>query len=71
MEARIKDKNRSSRSKLRSSSVNLKSDTIPRVKITDVDKQRIIAAYENHENYEETAQVLGISRNTAYSIIRR
>ena len=40
-------------------------------KITDVVKQRIIAAYEYHENYEETAQVLGISRNTAYSIIRR
>ena len=44
---------------------------MPRAKITGVDKGRITAAYENHDNYEETAQVLEISRNTADSIIRR
>lgn len=44
---------------------------MPYTKITDVDKQRIVDAYENHENYEETARVLGITRNTAYAIIRR
>ena len=43
---------------------------MPNAKISDVDKQRVITAYENLENYQEVAQVLGINRNTAYCIIR-
>ena len=44
---------------------------MPRARITLQDKQRIIEAHENGEDYVEVARVLGIKRGTAWSIIRR
>lgn len=44
---------------------------MPRAKISIQDKERIIAAHENGDDYMETARVLGIVRGTAWSIIRR
>lgn len=42
-----------------------------RSKISLSDKQRIISAQNEGEDYEEVARVLGIKRGTAWSIIRR
>ena len=44
---------------------------MPRNRITDTDKQRIVDAYRNHENYVEVARVLGICQSSAYAIVRR
>ena len=39
--------------------------------VSHSDKERIITAHENGEDYEEVARVLGIKRGTAWSIISR
>ena len=35
-----------------------------------MDKQRIIGAHARHENYVEVTRVLGVTRGTAYAIVR-
>lgn len=42
-----------------------------RNQISNIDKERIIAAHRRHEDYTEIARHLGIARGTAYAIIRR
>lgn len=44
---------------------------MPYQQISKVDKQRIVDAHNNDEDYVETARLLGIKRTTAWAIIRR
>ena len=44
---------------------------MPRNRISTIDKERIIAAYERNDDYTETARHLNIAQGTAYAIIRR
>ena len=40
-------------------------------RISEVNKQRIVDAHNNNEDYVETARLLGAKRTTAWAIIRR
>ena len=40
-------------------------------KISEQDKQRLLDAYENDEDFVELAKILKIKRTTAYSIVKR
>ena len=42
-----------------------------RARITDADRSRLIECYENGEDFLTLAGILGVKRQTAYSIIRR
>lgn len=44
---------------------------MPYQRISEVDKQRIVDAHNNDEDYVETARLLGVKRTTAWAIIRR
>lgn len=44
---------------------------MPRAKISIIDKERLIAAFERNEDYQELAEQIGIKRTTAWSIVRR
>lgn len=44
---------------------------MPRNKITDADKQRIVDAYSRRENYVEAARILGVCQSSAYAIVQR
>ena len=44
---------------------------MPRNRISTIDKERIIAAYERNDDCTETAWHLNIAQGTAYAIIRR
>ena len=44
---------------------------MPRDRVSAEDKQRIIDAYANGEDYVETARLLGVKRTTAWGIVRR
>ena len=44
---------------------------MPRNRISNEDKQRIIDAHTNSEDYTETARLLGVNRITAWGIVRR
>lgn len=44
---------------------------MPYSRISRDDKERLIATYENGNDYQELARVMNVRRTTAYSIIRR
>ena len=44
---------------------------MPRERISDETKRRIIKAHENQRDYMEVARVLGVKRGTAWSIVSR
>ena len=44
---------------------------MPYMRIPLVDKQRVVDAFHNDEDYVEAASLLGISRAAAYGIVRR
>ena len=44
---------------------------MPRDRVSAEDKQRIIDAYVNGEDYVETAKLLGIKRTTVWGIVHR
>ena len=44
---------------------------MPYSRISRDDKERLITAYENGNDYQELARAMNIRRTTAYSIIRR
>ena len=44
---------------------------MPRAKISTIYKERLIAAFERNEDYQELAEQMGIKRTTAWSIFRR
>lgn len=44
---------------------------MPRRRISETDKERIINAFNNGEDYVQTAALLGIGRTTAWGIVRR
>ena len=44
---------------------------MPRERISDETKRRIIEAHENQGDYMEVARVLGVKRGTAWSIVSR
>ena len=44
---------------------------MPRNRISTADKQHIIEAHANGEDYVETARLLGVKRTTAWGIVRR
>ena len=44
---------------------------MPRNRIAAEDRQRIIDAYANGQDYVETTRLLGIKRTTAWAIVRR
>lgn len=44
---------------------------MPRNRISTEDKQRLIDAYANGDDYVETARLLGVNRTTAWGIVRR
>ena len=42
---------------------------MPRIKLTDKQKKKIIADYTNNTNYSETARINNVSRNTVKYIV--
>ena len=44
---------------------------MPRERISDETKRRIIEAHENQGDYMEVARVLGVKRGTAWPIVSR
>ena len=44
---------------------------MPRNRISDEDKRRIIESHTNGDDYVETARLLGVKRTTAWGIVRR
>ena len=40
-------------------------------KISEQDKERLLDAYENYENFEDLAKFIEIKRTTAYSLVKR
>ena len=44
---------------------------VRRARISDTDKERLIAAFNGNADYLELARNLGINRSSAYSIVRR
>lgn len=44
---------------------------MPRARISEQDKRRLVEAHANGDDYVEVAKTLGIKRGTAWSIVRR
>ena len=49
----------------------LRQSNGPYEKISEQDKQRLLDAYENDEDFDELDKIIKIKRTTAYSIIKR
>ena len=49
----------------------LRQSNGPYEKISEQDKQRLLEAYENDEDFVELVKILKIKRTTAYSIVKR